>query len=150
MEFGGFAGADVNRASGLIAALGTSVRVTRRQVQEQASWIVYLPPYKDKADADRATAVLRRNGITDFFLILDDTPLRLGISLGIFKTQDAAAARLAELQAQRIALARIGQRNTAVTKTWFRIEGIEQQTRTRLENMRSVFPNQELKTCAAT
>lgn len=149
MEFGGFAGADVNRVAGLIAALGTSLQVTRRQVREQVSWIVYLPPYKDKADADRAIAVLRRNGITDYFLILDESPLRLGISLGVFKTEEAAAARLTALQAQRITLARIGQRNTAITKTWFRIEGIGPQTLASLEKLRASFPNQELRSCAS-
>lgn len=149
MEFGGFAGAEVNRVAALIAALGSTLQVTQRPVQEQASWIVYLPPYKDRADTDRATAVLRRNGITDYFLILDETPLRLGISLGVFKTEDAAAARLTALQAQRITLARIGQRNTAITKTFFRIEGIGPQTLTGLASMRTLFPNQELKSCPA-
>lgn len=150
LEFGGFAGAEVNRVAGLIAALDPSLQVTRRQVQEQASWIVYLPPYKDRADADRAVAVLRRNGITDYFLILDESPLRLGISLGVFKTRDAAAARLTALQAQRITLARIGERNTAITKTWFRIEGVGPRTLAGLEKLRAPFPNQELNRCAAT
>ncbi|MBN9426982.1 MAG: SPOR domain-containing protein [Burkholderiales bacterium] len=95
-----FAALDEERARRLREALESAGAAVSAQRSEQGgSYLVYVQPAESMADAQRRLADLRRVGLTDMFL-MQDGPFRLGISLGLFRTEEAArtlVSRVAEL-----------------------------------------------------
>ena len=110
-------------------------------------WMVYLPPLAERAEGERTVARLRAEGIGDLALILDNSPQRLGISLGIFKTEAAAQTRRADLAARGLRELRIAARGTAVPRTWLRVRGPEPALRAALERAARAQPDQESRAC---
>lgn len=95
-----FVGLDDSRARILREALSaTGASLELQRAEPPTSFIVYLPPAESQADAQRRLADLRRAGVVDVFLI-QDGPLRLGISLGVFRQEEAARALAARLAGQ--------------------------------------------------
>src|SRR5271154_526841 len=71
VEFGGFAGDDLQRIQSLFESQGLASKMIARHRDEQAGFIVYLPPYKTRADADKAGTELKHLGVNDFFIVQD-------------------------------------------------------------------------------
>lgn len=88
---------DEDRAVALRSALEQSgARVDARRIEQGASYLVYLPPAASLAEAQQRLAELRRIGRDDAFVI-QDGPLRLAISLGLFRFESAARSMLDQL-----------------------------------------------------
>ena len=62
--------------------------------------MVYLPALPNRAEADRKVAELRARGVNELFVIQDPAPMRNAISLGVFRSAEAAANQV-ELLASR-------------------------------------------------
>jgi hypothetical protein len=60
------------------------------------SYQVYIPSLK-KAEADKKAAELKSLGTADLAVVPDDDPSQFTVSLGVFKTEEAAANYLAQL-----------------------------------------------------
>ena len=149
VEFGGFNPDEAKRVEPILAGLNLGSRMTQRHLDDQATFIVYLPPFKTKADADHAAAELRRIGIPDFFVIQDAGPFHLAISLGIFHNEDAAKGLLTSLSQQGVKNARTGERPSTISKTFYQIRPGDPSLLLRLADIRSQFPNQDIHECAA-
>src|SRR3982751_2315935 len=52
-------------------------------------------------------------------------PPRLGGSLGVYRTEEAAQARLAALRDQGVRSAQVGARETGVPKIWLQVKGVD-------------------------
>lgn len=108
---GGLTASRVQRIGELVRQRSAnSVRYTERALDEPTSWWVFVPPQPDRRAADERVAELRRLGIADFFLIQEDGPNRFAVSLGVFKTEQAAADYLQSLKRRGVTLARSGPR----------------------------------------
>ncbi len=92
-----FAPIDEERAAALRSALEQSgARVEARRIEQGASYLVYLPPADSAAEAQQRLVELRRIGRDDAFVI-QDGPMRLAISLGLFRYESAARAMVEQL-----------------------------------------------------
>ena len=147
IEVGNFDAADARRFEAQLAPLALGDALRRRSVQELERHIVYIPPAPDKEGADRKAAELRRLGIDDFYVIADNTDLRWGISLGIFKTVDAARLHLANLALKGVRTARIAARPGTNGKTAFQLRGLDAASRSTLAQIRLGFPRQDTRAC---
>ena len=147
LEFGGCLEADLKRVEGVLEDLKLGSRLAQRQLTEPLGYMVYLPPFRSRADADRALNALRVAGVKDFSLIQDTTPLRLGISLGVYRSEDAAQARLATLVRQGVKGATVDQRRSSVAKIWFQVHEPSAYQETTLAAISRQFPEQEIGTC---
>ena len=147
IEVGNFDAAEAHRFETQLAPLALGERLVRRSVQELERHIVYIPPAPDKEGADRKAAELRRLGIDDFYVIQDNTDLRWGISLGIFKTVDAARLHLANLAQKGVRTAKIAARPGTNSKTAFQLRGLDAASRATLAQIRLGFPRQETRAC---
>ena len=147
IEVGNFDAADARRFEAQLAPLALGDALGRRSVQELERHIVYIPPASDKEGADRKAAELRRLGIDDFYVIADNTELRWGISLGIFKTVDAARLHLANLAQKGVRTARIAARPGTNSKTAFQLRGLDAASRSTLAQIRLGFPRQDMRAC---
>jgi hypothetical protein len=150
VEFGGFNAEEARRAEAALAPLNLGGRITERHLDDQATYIVYLPPFKTKADADRAAGELRRIGVQDFFVIQDPGPYHLAISLGIFHSEEAAKGLLTSLSQQGVKNATTGERPSTISKTFYQIRPADSQLLTRLAEIRAGFLNQDLHECAVS
>lgn len=149
VEIGNFDAAEASRFEPLAAPLAPGDRLSRRSVQEVERYIVYIPPLADKENADRKAAELRRLGVSDFFVFNDNSDLRFGISLGIFKSAEAAAQQLAILTRKGVRSAKIAARVAATSKTAFQLRGLDPQGQAALTRIQASFPRQETRSCAA-
>jgi len=149
VEIGNFGAEDAKRFAALLAGLGARVKVAQRNVPEVASHIVYIPPQGSKEGAEKKAGELRRLGINDFFIIQDDSSLRWGISLGVFKQEDAARAHLLSLGQKGVHSARLGERSVSSNLTAFQLRGLDGQGKAALATIGAAFPRQGMHRCAA-
>lgn len=152
VELGGAAGLtaeEVKRVETLLAGLSLAPpRVATRKSEDNPGYVVNLPPFKSKADADRAATELRRIGVEDFFVIQDSTPLKFGISLGVFKSEDAAKAHLTALTQRGVRNARISPRpQTSQQRAWLQISNVDADLNAWLGDIRQQVPAAELRAC---
>lgn len=146
-EAGNFSPDEAKRFSAQLAPLSLGDRVAQRAIQEVASHMVYIPPQVDKEGAEKKADQLRQLGIEDFFIIQDNSPLRWGISLGVFKQEEAARTHLASLSKKGVRSARIGQRSVTSSMTAFQMRDIDTKTKTELEKIMAGFPKQSVREC---
>ncbi|QAU33244.1 SPOR domain-containing protein [Janthinobacterium sp. 17J80-10] len=147
LELGNFNEVDAGRVESRLGTLVPGARLSRRVIREVSSHMVMMPPQGSKENADRKVDQLRSLGVTDFYVIQDQSEMRWGISLGIFSSEEAASKRLEQLKQQGVRTARIVARN-AVSKVAFQLRELDAAGRTRLDGLKTDFPQQQQRKCA--
>ena len=148
LDVGSFSVNGARRFEARLAALDLGERQTRQAVQGQdvSSWLVNIPPQGSKEAADRKAAELRNLGVTNFFIVRDDTPMKFAISLGLFKTESGAQALLAQLGKQGVHTARITPRGPQSTRYIYRLRGLDEAARKRVVGYAERY-DAEAKSC---
>ena len=150
LEWGSFTLADAPAAAKVVGSLGLGGQMHERRTEETANWWVYIPPQSDgRAGALRKTRELRALGVEDYFVVQEEGPNRWAVSLGVFRTEAAARARLAALQAKKVRSAEVGPRETRVPKVWLQMREIDPAKKEQLETVVSRIPGTELRACEA-
>lgn len=148
-EIGNFEPADAKRFETRLAALSLGERLSRRNAQEGTRHMVYIPSQTDKEGAEKKAGELRRLGIKDFYVIQESGELHWGISLGIFKTEEAARSHLATLSQQGVRSARLGVHRTPSNKVAFQLRSLDASAKSTLDKIKADFPGQEMRACEA-
>ena len=148
-EVGNFVLADGRRFEAQVAALDLGDRQSRRNVagQDISSYMVYIPPQGSKEGADRKAGELKQLGVTNYFIMNESSPMRWGISLGVFKSESGAQTQLASLNKQGVHSARIAPRYSASKQLAYQFRDLDAATRARLAKIKTQFPEQELRNC---
>ena len=146
-EVGNFSAAEARRFSSQLAERMPAIKFVRRETQEVASHMVYLPSLGSKEAADAKADEVRRLGISDFFVIQDASPLRYGISLGIFKTDEAAQKQVASLAKRGLSGAKVGTRSVSSSKVAFQLRDLGGDNRLAFDKIKLDFPAQEVRSC---
>ena len=144
LEWGPFGDVDRTRAQSDVESLALGKLLTQKRIETSAAYWVFLPPFASKAAADKRAAELRASGLKDVFVV-DGGPQRFAISLGAFRTEDAANAYLAELAKQGIAGARAGPRPQVIVQTLLVIRDPQQPLLARLRELAPSYPGAEVK-----
>jgi sporulation related protein len=147
LELGAFNPTDAPRVEKALEPLALGARLSQRRAEEVASYWVFMPPLRNRQAANLKAAELKKLGVEDFFIVQEDTKLRYAVSLGVFKTEEAARARLAELQKKGVRTARVGPRETSVQKVYFAVREVPDALVARLNDLRQSFAGTELKDC---
>ena len=150
LEWGSFGAADAKPAQAALDALQLGNRVTAHDVQVLVGFWVYIPPLDDKAEVDRKVAELRKLGVQEYYAVDAPGPMHNAISLGIFKTEDAANKYLDSLQQKGVRSARVGSREHRVTQTAFLVRDPDVALTAKLAELRLQFPGSELKAAECT
>ncbi|TWC69733.1 hypothetical protein [Herbaspirillum sp. SJZ099] len=151
-EVGNFSAADARRFSSQLASLNLGEKVVQKLTQDVTSHMVYIPSQDGRDGAERRTAELRRLGIGDFYVIPESSPnpaLRYGISLGIFRTEEAAKAYIGQLIGRGVRSARIIARRSGAGKQVFQLHDLSPDARAALDQIKGAFPDQEIRACSA-
>jgi len=149
-EIGNFNTVEARKFEAQLTSLHLPAKAVLRSVQEAGSHMVYIPSQDGKDGADRKAAELRRLGIQDFYVIPEsqtNPALRWAISLGVFKTEEAAKAYIGQLIPQGVRSARIMARNVTSTRQAYQWRGIDAATKASLDSLKAKFPNQEMRSC---
>src|SRR5262245_4618008 len=98
LEWGIFAGPDVARADAALTRVEVPQERIERTVTDAGGYWVYIPPLKTKVEIDRKIGELKALGVTDFFVVQEAGQWRNAVSLGIFRTDEAAQGFLTKLK----------------------------------------------------
>lgn len=151
VEWGGFVPADAARAEKALEPLALGPRLAQRKSEEIAAWWVFIPAQEQTANlrqaALRKAAELKSLGVLDYFIVQEEGANRWAISLGVFRSEEAAQARLAALRAQGVRSARIGPRETHLPKIWLQVKGVDAALEGRLQAIARQVEGGELREC---
>jgi hypothetical protein len=148
LEWGALIGADAARAEQALDPLALGPKLTQRKQEDAAGFWVYVPPLASRQVATQKASELKRLGVDDYYVVPDDPKWRNAISLGVFKTEDAAKARLAALRAKGVKSAAVGARDTQPGKTYFQVREASPALAAKLGELKQGFPSTELRECA--
>lgn len=148
-EVGNFDPVDAKRFEKKLAALSLQDQTKRRPIPDSLRHAVYIPAQDNRAGAEKKAAELKNLGVDDFFIIQDDTPLQWGISLGVFKTEEAARKHLADLTKKGVRSARISDRGANTAKVAFQLSALNAETLLALKKIKAEFPRQEIRNCGS-
>ena len=147
IEWGGFAVAEAPRAEQALEPLGLGARLAQNRTEETAGWWAFIPPQGNRAGATKKAAELKALGIEDYFVVQDEGRQRWAISLGVFRTEEAAKSRLESLRAKGVRSAQTGERETQVAKVWFQVRNAEPPLQAKLREIAQGFPGTEVRDC---
>jgi hypothetical protein len=149
IDVGTFSAGEARRFESRLSKLDLGERQSREAVQAQdvTSYLVNIPPQGSKEAADRKAGELRNLGVTNFFVMSGDSPMKYAISLGVFKTESGAQALLAQLNKQGVHTARITPRGPQATRYSYRFRDIEADTRERIVAVADAVSSAEAKAC---
>ena len=151
-EWGDFSGADLTRAAAALSALQLGDKLSQRQVEHTIGYWVYIPPLVDKTALNQKVVQLKARGIKEYFIVQEAGQWLNAISLGVFKTQEAAQKFQDELRAKGVRSAQLGERASKLKMTIFKLNGVDDSIGAKLVAMQKDFAGSELKNvpCALT
>jgi hypothetical protein len=148
IEWGGFTLADASQAQAALEPLQLGARLGHRRTEESAGWWVFIPPQGSRAAALKKAGELKALAVDDYFVVQDDGPYHWALSLGVFRSEEAAQSRLAALRAQGVRSAQVGARETTVPKVWLQVKAVDAALYTRLKEVARTMDGSELRDCA--
>jgi hypothetical protein len=144
VEWGPLSDTEKARALASLEPLDLAKLISQKKVEVVANYWVFIPPAANRSAAERRVEELKALGIKDLLLV-DGGSQRLAISLGVFRTEDAAQARLAALEAQGVKTARIGARVQAIAQTALVVRDPPAPAVARLKELQGSFPGSEIR-----
>lgn len=152
LEWGEFSGSDLARATAALTALQLGDKLSQYQVEHDTGYWVYFPPLKNKAAVNRKIGELKARGIKEYFVVQNAGNLQNAISLGVFKTPEAAQNFLDDLRTKGVHTAQVGERASKFEVTVFRLNGVGIMTEVKMAALQKDFAGSELKRvpCALT
>ncbi len=144
VEWGPIGAEDTARAAAALAKLDLGGRLSPREAGD--SYWVHIPPMKSRADAEKKANEVRGMGIGDFYIVQEPGPAQFALSLGVFKTEEAANNHLAQLRPKGIRSAIVAPYGVAATTFVIREPG--DAVTLKLAELKAEFPSAALKAVA--
>jgi hypothetical protein len=146
-EVGDFTASDTKKFEARLTEMALGDRQTRRTIQDVATHMVFIPPQGSKEGADKKAGELKRMGVSNFFIVQDNSKLRWGISLGVFKTEAAAKKYLISLGKQGVRSAKVGARSVSNTRVAYVLRDLDANNLKALGKIMTDFPAQKSREC---
>jgi hypothetical protein len=147
-EWGPFNEPERVKAMQLLEPMNLGRSMSARRVEITAPHWVYIPPKKDRAAAERAMTELKRLNVTDAVLLTEKGEWNWAISLGVFRTKEAADNRREELRGKGVKTMAYREREQTVTLTSLVLREPSQATLATLETARQQLPSSSVSTGA--
>ncbi len=144
-EWGEFSGTQLDQAAKELQKLQLGDKLSRHDVGHTIGYWVYIPPLKDKAMVAQKVAQLKARGVSDYFVVQDAGAWMNAISLGLFKTHEAAQNFLDGLLTKGIHSAKIGEKSGNKPAVMFAMSDLDRQTSDKLSALQKDFPEIALK-----
>jgi hypothetical protein len=147
-EWGEFSGDDLARAQKALATLALGDKLTLRSVEQDHGYWVYIPPMKKRAQIEKKIAQLKEHGVKDYFVVLEKGRWLNAISLGVFKSNEAAQNFLDTLDTKALGPVKLGVRKSKLKFTVFVLKGLDAGMFDKINALQKGFPDSELKVSA--
>jgi hypothetical protein len=147
LEWGPFNDPDKTRALGDLEPLGLGRLLTQKRIETNPAYWVFLPRTANRSVVDRRVAELKAAGVDDV-AVVDTAAQRYTISLGVFRTEEAANARLADLVGKGVTDAQVGPRAQPLVQTSLVIRDPEAEVVARVRALQPAYPGTDIKTGA--
>lgn len=144
--WGDLPNADAEHLQRLLSEQFPAFKAARRVSAETTGYWVFVPPLENKEAATRKTAELQQLGVQDFFVLHGAGPNQYAVSLGTYRTEEAANAGLEALRAKGVKSAKVGERK-GKTINWFEIRGPQEQAETLREAVLALLPKAHPTDC---
>lgn len=148
MEWGEFSGTDLKLATQVLDNMKLGSRLSQRSVEYDSGYWVYISPLKGKPAVKRKIEQLKAIGVEDYFVVQMPGHNVNAISLGVFKTREAAQNHLSHLKEKGVRTAKVGERKSRLKFTVFAIKQVDQAMAANLAKLQKEFANSELNTVA--
>lgn len=145
LEWGPFAEAEKARASAALEPIAGGRPIASRAVEVTTAYWVFVPPAANKSAADKKLAELKALGVPEMYLVQDAGPQKFAISLGLFRTEEAANNYLAAMQKLGVKSAKLAPRTQTLSQTLLILRDPPADVAARLQEMKSDFPGAELR-----
>ena len=147
LELGPLAPADAARAEEAVAALAGGLKVAQRRFDDAARWWVYIAPLPTRVAAAQRAAELKKLGVDDSLVISDDPQWRNAISLGVFRTEDAANTRADVLRKRGVQGAQVGPRDGSGARVFVQLRDAPEPVRLRFAELKDGFAGSDVREC---
>jgi len=147
VELGPIAAGDAVRAEEAVSGIAAGLKVSQRRVDEAGRWWVFVPPLATRQAATQRIAELRRQGIEDSSLISDDPQWRNAISLGVFRSEDAANKRADELRKRGVRGVEAAPHEGPGARVYVQLRDAPEPVRGKLAELKESFPGAEIREC---
>lgn len=144
LEWGDFSGSDLTRATAALFALQLGDKVSKREIERDIGYWVYIPPLKNKAAVYRKIGEIKALGIKEYYVVQSQGQWLNAISLGVFKTREAAENFLHVLTTKGVRTAKVGERASKLITTLFILNKIDPGAEAKLKAMQKDYPGSEL------
>jgi hypothetical protein len=149
-EWGEFSGEDLLRAQQGLDVLKLGDRLSQRSVEQDHGYWVYIPPTRKRAQVEQKIAQLKEQGVKDYFVVQEKGQWLNAISLGVFKSNEAAQKFLASLQDKDLGPVKLGLRKSKLRFTVFVMKALDAGTVDKLNALQKGFPDSEIKVSACS
>ena len=150
LEWGDFSGPDLARITEALSALQLADKLSQRQVERVIGYWVYIPPLKNRAAINRKITELKMLGVNEYFVVQNSGHWQNAISLGAFKSREAAQNFFHDIQEKGVRTARLGERSSKVKATVFTLDSVDADTEAVLMAIQKDFAGSELKNVPCT
>jgi SPOR domain len=144
LEWGVFIGAEAARGDAAIAELGLPAARIKRVVSDVKGYWVLIPPFNSRAEADKAAESLKEAGVTDYSVVADAVRQN-AISLGVFRSEEAAQNLLAAVRKKGVNNAVLELRENFFRQVMFYVREPNDATVAKLATLRTTMPATEVK-----
>jgi hypothetical protein len=145
VEWGPFSDTDRTRVLAELEPSGLGRLLTQKRVDTNTAFWVFLPRSSNRTTIEKRVTDLKAAGIKDI-AVVDTGPLRYTISLGVFRTEEAANNYVAELAKQDIGDARVGPRQQTIPQTALVIRDPDSAVVGRIRALLPGYPGTDIKT----
>jgi hypothetical protein len=143
MEWGPFSDPERTRAVADLDSLQLGRLLTSRRIDVDGAWWVSLVGFANKAAADRRAFELRQQNVSDVSVV--DNKGQSVVSLGVFRSEQAARARADTLAAQGVRNARVEPRGQPVSQSMLVVRDPQQNVVARLKELQGQYAGSDLK-----
>ncbi len=144
-EWGPFTDRERTAVQPVLDALQLGKTIAAQKVEMPKGFWVFIPSKNNKTNMDKAIKELDGLGVTDIAQATDGNDKPYAISLGVYRSEELALARLKELEDKGVKTAKVEPRDTPINGTLYVIREPQQATVAALEEAKSKFPSAELK-----
>jgi hypothetical protein len=151
VEWGPLSDGEKARALAQLEPLELARLISQKKVEVITNYWVFIPPAANKPAADKHLDELKGQNIRDVALV-DSGPQRLAISLGAYRTEQGAQARLTALQTMGVKSAKVGSRAQSLMETTLVVRDPPAPAVARMRELSSGFVESEIRigTCDKT
>ena len=122
-------------------------KLVRTTTPGSSSYWVNIPPLKSKREAENKVAELKKFGIKEYFVVQENGPNNLAISLGLYSSQEAAATALDSLREKGVRSAKVTERSLKPALAQLEVRGSDAQAEEMRQIVAQAAPQAKQATC---